>query len=154
MRPPSSSTWGFGSQVVPDEEVLPAALALAGEVVKSTSPFGLRLTKECLQASLDGTSFDSVVKLENRNQVMASNTQDRIDGVVGMRDRTPIVTTLMEVTDTGIRVKNVESATEQLIPIDTVILALDLIGDATTPEGKVKRQFEAIMEGYRQAMAI
>jgi enoyl-CoA hydratase/carnithine racemase len=83
--------WGFGSQAVPDEEVLPTALALAEEIVKNTSPFGLRLTKECLQASLDGTSFDAVVKLENRNQVMASNTQDGIDGVVGMRDRTPIV---------------------------------------------------------------
>ena len=60
--------WGFGSQAVPDEEVLPAALALAEEIVKSTSPFGLRLTKECLQTSLGGTSFDFAVKLENRNQ--------------------------------------------------------------------------------------
>ena len=76
---------------MPDEEVLPAALALAKEIVKSTSPFGLRLTKECLRAFLVGARFDSVVKLEDRNQVMASNIQGGIVGVVGMRDRTPIL---------------------------------------------------------------
>lgn len=83
--------WGFASQVLPDDEVLPAAIALAEEIVAGTSPFGLRLTKEVLHASLDGASFDAVIKLENRNQVLAANTQDGINGVIGMRDRTPIV---------------------------------------------------------------
>jgi enoyl-CoA hydratase/carnithine racemase len=83
--------WGFASKAVPDDDVLPEALALAEEIVAGTSPFGLRLTKECLQASLDGTSFDAMIKLENRNQVLAANTQDGIDGVVSMRDRKPIV---------------------------------------------------------------
>lgn len=85
--------WGFASKAVPDDEVLPAALELAQEIVANTSPFGLRLTKECLQASLDGTSFDAVIKLENRNQVLAANTQDGLNGVVSMRDREPIVFT-------------------------------------------------------------
>ena len=79
--------WGFANKVVPDEEVLPAALELAEEIVTHTSPFGLRLTKECLQASMDGSSFDAQVKLENRNQVLAANTQDGLDGVLHMRDR-------------------------------------------------------------------
>lgn len=83
--------WGFASQVVPDDDVLDAAVALAEEIVATTSPFGLRLTKECLQASLDGSSFDTVVKLENRNQVLAASTQDGRDGVVAMRDRHPVV---------------------------------------------------------------
>lgn len=83
--------WGFANKAVADDDVLPAALELAAEIAKGTSPFGLRLTKEVLQASLDGTSFDSVVKLENRNQVLAANTQDGIGGVVSMRDREPIV---------------------------------------------------------------
>lgn len=84
------ATWGFASTVVSDEEVLDAAVRLAEEIVGATSPFGLRLTKECLHASLDGASFESVVKLENRNQVLAANTQDGRDGVVAMRDRQPI----------------------------------------------------------------
>lgn len=83
--------WGFASQVVPDDDVLPAALALAKEITDGTSPFGLRLTRECLQSSLDGASFETVIKLENRNQVLAANTQDGINGVIGMRDRQPIV---------------------------------------------------------------
>jgi enoyl-CoA hydratase/carnithine racemase len=83
--------WGFASRVVPDDDVLPVALELGAEMVKGTSPFGLRLTREVLQASMDGTSFESVVKLENRNQVLAANTADGINGVIGMRDHCPIV---------------------------------------------------------------
>lgn len=83
--------WGFGSRMVPDDEVLPAAIELAKEMVDNTSPFGLRLTRESLLASLDGASFETIVKLENRNQVLASNTQDGINGVISMRDRNPIV---------------------------------------------------------------
>ena len=119
-------------------------------------------------------------------QVTVIEEAEKFGNGIGIIDRRPELnileqggvalmpaTKLMEVTDTGIRVKNVESATEQLIPVDTVILALGvetndslyrqlaaqfpnvhLIGAATTPEGKVKRTLEAVSEGYRQAMAI
>ena len=62
---------------------------------------------------------------------------------------------------------------EEVIPVDTVVLALGvgtndalyrelsqqlpnvhLIGDATTPRGKVKRTLEAVSEGYRAAMTV
>lgn len=82
--------WGFASRVVPDDEVLDAAVALAEEIVHATSPFGLRLTKECLNASLDGSSFETVIKVENRNQVLAASTDDGRGGVAAMRDRRPI----------------------------------------------------------------
>ena len=54
---------------------------------KNTAPFGLRLTKECLQTSLDGTSFENVIKMENRNQVLASNTNDGIMGTLKMNPK-------------------------------------------------------------------
>jgi len=79
--------WGFASKVVPDEETLDAGVALAEQIAAASSPFGLRLTKECLQASLDGSSFETVVKIENRNQVLAINTNDGRDGIAAMRDR-------------------------------------------------------------------
>jgi len=82
--------WGFASSVVPDDDVLATAQGLAREIAGATSPFGLRLTREVLQASMDGTSFEAVTKLENRNQVLASNTEDGIRGVVGMRERTSV----------------------------------------------------------------
>ncbi|MDR0593456.1 MAG: enoyl-CoA hydratase/isomerase family protein [Bifidobacteriaceae bacterium] len=83
--------WGFASKVVADEDVVDCAVELAQTVVAASSPFGLRLTKECLQASLDGASFETVVKLENRNQVLAAATRDGREGVAAMRDRRPIV---------------------------------------------------------------
>ena len=66
--------WGYAVKVVPDEEVVEEAVKLAEEICRETSPFGLRLTKEALQSSLDGLSLADQVKMENRNQVLASNT--------------------------------------------------------------------------------
>jgi 2,4-dienoyl-CoA reductase (NADPH2) len=82
-------------------------------------------------------------------------------------------TKLLEVNDKGILVEEVESGKKEQIDVDTVILALGvetndvvfkrlegefpnitLIGDATTPPGKVKRTLEAISDGYCAAMAL
>ena len=67
--------WGYAVKVVPDEEVVEEAVKLAEEICRETSPFGLRLTKEALQSSLDGLSLADQVKMENRNQVLAANTR-------------------------------------------------------------------------------
>jgi enoyl-CoA hydratase/carnithine racemase len=79
--------WGFANQVVADDDVLEAAVKLAEDMCANTAPFGLRLTKECLQTSLDGTSFENVIKMENRNQVLAANTGDGIMGVGRMNPK-------------------------------------------------------------------
>ena len=79
--------WGFANNVVADDDVVEEAVALAQRMCDATAPFGLRLTKECLQASLDGTSFENVVKMENRNQVLAANTNDGRMGVGKMNPK-------------------------------------------------------------------
>ncbi len=79
--------WGFGAKVVPDEECLDEAIKLAEEMCAATAPFGLRLTKEALQSSLDGLSLENQVKMENRNQVLASNTNDGIMGTLKMNPK-------------------------------------------------------------------
>ena len=79
--------WGFANKVVADDDVVEEAVAFAQQMCDATAPFGLRLTKECLQASLDGTSFENVVKMENRNQVLASNTNDGQMGVGKMNPK-------------------------------------------------------------------
>lgn len=79
-------SWGFANKVVSDEDVVEEAVKLAESICAQTSPFGLRLTKECLQASLDGTSFENMVRMENRNQVLAASTHD---GSVGMLKMNP-----------------------------------------------------------------
>lgn len=82
-------------------------------------------------------------------------------------------TKLVEVTDGGVRVKHLDTGQDELVPVDTVILALGvetndaffqqleaqfphvhLIGDATTAPGKVKRTLEAVSEGFQAAMAL
>lgn len=82
----TAERFGLVSKVVPDPKVLDAAIELAEEML-STAPFGLRLTKEGLNASLDGLSLENVVRMENRNQVLCASTEDGKEGIVAMRDK-------------------------------------------------------------------
>ncbi|MFT7580999.1 MAG: enoyl-CoA hydratase [Myxococcota bacterium] len=67
---------GLVSRVVSPAELLDCALELAREMVATTSPFGLRATKEVLDLAQSGLSLDAIVHLENRNQVLARQTAD------------------------------------------------------------------------------
>jgi enoyl-CoA hydratase/carnithine racemase len=46
-----------------------------------TSPLGLRLSKEALNASLDMNSIDSVVSMEDRNQILCAQSSDFREGI-------------------------------------------------------------------------
>ena len=59
---------------------------MAEAMVKNSAPLGLRLTKESLQCSLDN-SFEAQIKMENRNQVLASQTEDNRRGVRKMNPK-------------------------------------------------------------------
>ena len=80
-------SWGFGLEVVPDDEVVAKAVELAHHMCDTTAPMALRLTKESIHAAVDGTSFETQVKMENRNQVLASNTNDGQMGVGKMNPK-------------------------------------------------------------------
>ena len=77
---------GFANKVVADEDVVEEAVKMAEAMVKNSAPLGLRLTKESLQVSLDN-SFESQIKMENRNQVLASQTEDNRRGVRKMNPK-------------------------------------------------------------------
>jgi enoyl-CoA hydratase/carnithine racemase len=62
--------YGIVTRVVPDEEIVPAALALAEELCEFT-PFGLFATKQVMWANLDIPNLEAAIQLENRNQIMA-----------------------------------------------------------------------------------
>ena len=59
---------------------------MAEAMVKNSAPMGLRLTKESLLASLDN-SFANQISMENRNQVLASQTDDARRGVRKMNPK-------------------------------------------------------------------
>ena len=62
--------YGLVTRVVPDGEVVSAALALADELCDFT-PFGLFATKQVMWANLDIPNLEAAIQLENRNQIMA-----------------------------------------------------------------------------------
>jgi len=63
--------YGIVTRVVPDEEILDAAIALADELCEFT-PFGLFATKQVMWANVDIPNLEAAIQLENRNQIMAS----------------------------------------------------------------------------------
>ena len=72
---------GLVSRVVPDADLPVAAQSLADDMLRN-SPLGLRLTKECLNASLDAGSLEAVIAMEDRNQILCSRTNDFREGIV------------------------------------------------------------------------
>jgi enoyl-CoA hydratase len=79
---------GLVSEVVPDEELQAAARRLVDEML-ATSPLGLRLTKECLNASVDASSLDHVIAMEDRNQILCTRTSDFREGVAAFLQKRP-----------------------------------------------------------------
>ncbi len=67
---------GLITKIVSHEELLPTAMRMAEAIVAKASPLGLRLTKEVLNETVTGISLENALKLENRNQILASQTAD------------------------------------------------------------------------------
>jgi enoyl-CoA hydratase/carnithine racemase len=69
INAPRALATGLVSEMVEDAELDAAADKLAKEMIE-TSPLGLRLTKECLSASIDAPSLEAAIAVEDRNQVL------------------------------------------------------------------------------------
>lgn len=67
---------GLVTRILPPEELLPAAIAMAQSYITRSSPLGLRLSKEVLNETVTGISLENALKLENRNQILAGQTAD------------------------------------------------------------------------------
>jgi len=74
--------WGYVNILVDKpEETVPAAVAFAADYMLTKSPLGLRLTKEAVNNNMDSPSLEAALKIEDRNQVVCSQTDDRSEGV-------------------------------------------------------------------------
>lgn len=71
---------GLVSEVVEESE-LEAAAGSYVEAMMAASPLGLRLSKECLNMSVDASSIEAVIAMEDRNQVLTSRSEDFKEGV-------------------------------------------------------------------------
>src|SRR5690606_28845338 len=77
---------GLVSEVVPDAQLEQAGEALLSEML-ATSPLGLRLTKECLNHSLDAPSLQAAVAMEDRNQILCLHSADFVEGVTAFMEK-------------------------------------------------------------------
>ena len=77
---------GLVNRVVPADELLPAALELAGSIV-ANSPLGVRLTKQAVQVNVDAPSLQAALELENRNQALTSRSPDMAEALLAFREK-------------------------------------------------------------------
>src|SRR4051812_6082912 len=77
---------GLVSRVVTDEELAAAGREIADEILRN-APLGVRLTKECLNASLDAGSLEAVIALEDRQQILAAQTGDLREGIAAFLEK-------------------------------------------------------------------
>jgi len=77
---------GLVSEVVPDEFLARAAEPYLEEMI-TTAPLGLRLTKECLNMSVDAQSLEAAVNMEDRNQILCSQTSDVREGMTAFLEK-------------------------------------------------------------------
>ncbi len=83
---------GLVSEVVPLANLNDAAKPYLKEML-TTSPMGLRLTKEGLNMAVDANSLESAMAIENRNQILCSRTEDAKEGMQAfLEKRDPVYT--------------------------------------------------------------
>lgn len=79
---------GLVSRVVPDGEVVDAALEVAAEI-SVNSPYGVAQTKEVMWSQLEIGSLQAGIDLENRTQLLASQTGDMQEAVRAFLEKRP-----------------------------------------------------------------
>jgi enoyl-CoA hydratase/carnithine racemase len=80
---------GLVSRVVAtDEELDEAALEDIG-YMRSATPFALRLTKDVLNANLDANGLEAAMALEDRNQILAAQTNDAQEAMAAFLEKRP-----------------------------------------------------------------
>jgi enoyl-CoA hydratase/carnithine racemase len=86
MDAPRAYMLGLVSRVAPLPELQQEAAALAADMLRA-SPMGLRLTKEALGLAIDAGSIEAVIAMEDRNQVLCSQTEDFDEGIAAFLDK-------------------------------------------------------------------
>jgi len=79
---------GLVSDVVDGDRLAEAGRAMAHEIL-ANSPIGVRLTKECLNMSVDAGGLEAVIAIEDRQQILAAQTGDMREGVAAFMAKRP-----------------------------------------------------------------
>jgi enoyl-CoA hydratase/carnithine racemase len=79
---------GLVSTVAPLPDLQQEAQALAEDMLRTT-PLGLRLSKEALGLSLDMGSLEAVMAMEDRQQILCTQTEDFQEGMQAFLQKRP-----------------------------------------------------------------
>src|SRR5258706_1743032 len=79
---------GLVSKVLAAEALDGEGQALGDEMMLTT-PLGLRLTKECLNFSIDAQGLEAAVAMEDRNQILCAQGEDFGEGVRAFLEKRP-----------------------------------------------------------------
>ena len=79
---------GLVSRVAPLPELQVEAQAMALDMLNAT-PLALRLTKEALGLAVDAGSMEAVIAMEDRNQVLCTQTRDFREGMEAFLQKRP-----------------------------------------------------------------
>jgi enoyl-CoA hydratase len=79
---------GLVTEVVEPDALLAAADAKADQIMANT-PFGVYLTKEVMWSALEVPGMQAAIDLENRQQVMASFTDDHREAMTAFLEKRP-----------------------------------------------------------------
>jgi enoyl-CoA hydratase len=77
---------GLANRVVAAAELLTEADAFAQDMLHAT-PLGLRLTKDCLNHSIDASGLEAVMAIEDRNQMLTANDPNFREGVAAFMEK-------------------------------------------------------------------
>ena len=90
IRADRALSLGLVSAVVGPEQLETEGEALVGEMLLTT-PLGLRLTKECLNISIDAAGLEAAIAMEDRNQILCAQGEDFQEGVRAFLEKRPPV---------------------------------------------------------------
>jgi enoyl-CoA hydratase len=79
---------GLVSRVVPDGQVVDAALEIA-DLIVANSPFGVWMTKEVMWSNLEAGSMQAAIDLENRTQILTTFTEDMPEAIRAFLEKRP-----------------------------------------------------------------
>ncbi|ASR02091.1 enoyl-CoA hydratase-related protein [Gordonia rubripertincta] len=75
---------GLVNQVVPTEQLLDEALAMA-RLIARNSPGGVRMSKRAIQRNQEITSYEAALELENRGQALLTRTEDMPEALAAFK---------------------------------------------------------------------
>jgi len=81
---------GLVNRVCEPDDLLSCSLELA-RAIMANSPFGVRLTKQVIQANVGAATLEMGIELENRNQALAAGTADMREALTAFLDGRPAV---------------------------------------------------------------